>query len=111
MKRLLLLLLLPACAVQVSLIPSGGSKADGVIELSYSYGQYQTPEVDYQQGLIKAIDRCMAWGYRDAEAFGYGSVECIYSNDYGCRQYTVTHSYQCVDVPREPIVQHSPGLL
>jgi YecR-like lipoprotein len=74
MKRTMLLLL-PAllssgCATVKTLEATGGSRSDGTVELSYEYGSLEAPQVQWEQGLVTARERCAAWGYSDAEAFG-----------------------------------------
>ncbi len=50
------------CAVNRSLVPTGGSKADGTVQLSFEYGAFEKPTVDYDGGLQVASQRCAAWG-------------------------------------------------
>ena len=92
------LLALNACATQKTLIPTGGSKADGIVSLSYEVGMFEQPIVDYSQGVQAAIQRCEAWGYSDAEAFGGQESRCQAYNGYGnCVRQMVTVKYQCID--------------
>lgn len=35
-------LLLSGCAVQKQLVPTGGSKADGTVKMSYSFGMFES---------------------------------------------------------------------
>lgn len=54
LKSLLVLavsaLLLSGCAVQKQLVPTGGSKAAGTVKMSYSFGMFESPKVNVQQG-------------------------------------------------------------
>ena len=76
---------------------TGGSKSDGVVEMSYQYGQFEKPEVQWDQALTDAISRCQAWGYAGAEAFGGTTSECQAYNGYGnCIRQHVTAKYQCI---------------
>jgi len=89
--------ILNGCAVHKSLIPTGGSRADGTVELSYEFGMFETPEVDYAQGQEAARQRCAAWGYSDAEPFGGQKDQCQQVNGYGnCIRTLVTVQYQCI---------------
>ena len=101
MKTLILCILLIAlssgCAVQKSYGSSGGSKADGIVKMSYSYGGGDVPSVDPTEALGKAIKRCKVWGYTNAESFEYESKVCQASNQYGCVAWMVTKEYQCTD--------------
>lgn len=90
-----LVLTVGGCAVQKDLLPTGGSRSDGTVELSYSFGSFEKPQVDYVQGRRLAAKRCRAWGYNDAEPFGGQKTMCQASNAYGCIQTLVTVEYQC----------------
>ena len=90
-------LLLTACAVNKNLEATGGSRADGTIELSYDYDQYESPITNPDQGLQTAMSRCRAWGYKDAEAFGGARTSCSMPGGMGgCSRYLVTVKYQCL---------------
>jgi len=89
---------LVGCATQKELIPTGGSRSDGVVELSYEYGMFEKPEVDMDQGWAAATEACSAWGYSEARAFGGQTQECQAYNGYGnCVRALVTMKYQCID--------------
>ncbi|WP_298643914.1 YecR family lipoprotein [uncultured Cardiobacterium sp.] len=91
---------LVGCApVAKEMVATGGSKADGVIELSYDYMEMETPTVNKLQGLKTAEKRCQAWGYKRAEAFGGEKTTCTQSPGVWttCRKYTTTVQYQCMD--------------
>lgn len=76
---------------------TGGSKADGIIDLSYQYGGLEKPVVQWDQALITAKQRCGAWGYQNVEAFGGTTSHCQAFNQYGCVRFLVTRKYQCMD--------------
>ena len=89
---------LSACSTVKTLQATGGSKSDGVVELSYEYGMFENPQVDFNQGLEQASSRCQAWGYTTAQAFGGSTSQCQRRNGYGnCVQELVTVKYQCLD--------------
>ena len=88
-------LTLSGCAVQKQLVPTGGSKADGTVKLSFTYGMFEKPEVDGQQGARLAAQRCAAWGYTGAESFGGYTQQCTQPSSSGCLQQMVTVEYQC----------------
>lgn len=87
---------LSGCAVEKELVPTGGSRSDGTVELSYTFGSFQQPKVDFEQGRHAASQRCQAWGYNDAEPFGGQKSQCQASNQYGCVETLVTIQYQCI---------------
>jgi hypothetical protein len=89
-------LALSACATTETLVPVGGSRADGVVTLAYQYGMFQKPVVDYDQAVHTAAARCAAWGYSNAEPFGSSLSNCTAVNGYGaCIAWRVSVSYQC----------------
>ena len=92
-----LLLNLSACAVTKIPQATGGSKSDGIVELSYQYGGFEKPKVEWGQALTSAKQRCKAWGYGDAEPFGGTTSTCQARNGYGCTAFFVTAKYQCLD--------------
>lgn len=98
------------------LIPqmSGGSKSDGVINLSYDKGIYDFRTVDWASAHQNAQSRCRAWGYGGASSFGGTTQECIKMSTPICYQYNtlgqcinkgaancniyrVSVKYQCID--------------
>ena len=90
-------LFLTSCATQKVLTATGGSKADGVIELSYEYNWLEKPIVNQTQGQSTAKQRCSAWGYTDAEPFGGSTQQCEQTDMYGaCLRALVTVKYQCI---------------
>lgn len=92
------ILVLTGCAKNVILTPTGGSKSDGIIEMSYSLGSFENPIIDEQESLNQAINRCKKWGYNDAEPFGGALRYCsLPSGLGGCQQQTITYKYQCLD--------------
>ncbi len=93
---LISILLATACATTETLVPVGGSRADGVVRLGYQYGMFQKPVVDYDEAIHTATARCAAWGYSSAEAFGSSETNCVARNGYGdCVTWRVTVAYQC----------------
>jgi YecR-like lipoprotein len=92
---LVLTLLLAGCATQKELVPTGGSRADGIVRESYEFGGFEKPVVDYQQGANLAAQRCAGWGYTGAQGFGGSRSQCEFFNAYGCVRWLVTVEYQC----------------
>ncbi|MED6699244.1 YecR family lipoprotein [Escherichia coli O157] len=102
MKKLLTILVLSAitltagCTVKKDLFPVGGSKADGVIRLGYTFDQRsEIPLIDLEQGLYVATKRCQKWGYSGAEIFGGSTTMCSDQRPLGCVATNVTYEYQC----------------
>lgn len=99
MKKILVILLsavLSGCAVVKVPVASGGSKSDGIVELSYSYGSIEFPQVDYSKADQEALKVCLLWGFKESQAFGGSTEQCHTWDYYGaCASATVTIKYQC----------------
>ena len=96
-STVLSVLLMQGCAVQKQLVPTGGSRADGTIKLSYEYELFEVPQIDPQQGIMIAQQRCSAWGYKNAEPFGGARQNCIRPTNNGCVRWLVSIDYQCTE--------------
>jgi hypothetical protein len=80
---------------------TGGSRSDATVKMSYQYDPMaETPIVADEQALLLAKQRCLSWGYSDAEAFGGTTSICqqTVSGMYGstCRNQLVTKEFQCI---------------
>ena len=94
---IVLALSISGCAVQKDLVPTGGSRVDGTVELSYEFGPFEVPKVNAAQGAQSAAQRCQAWGYSEAEAFGGSKSVCSQPDGFGgCNRTLVTVQYQCI---------------
>lgn len=84
------------CATPKEWRAIGGSRSDGVVKLAFNYNDVrEDPVLDAQQGLNLAKTKCLAWGFKDAEAFG-GAVETCNGNPIDCHHWLVTKEYQCL---------------
>lgn len=88
-----------ACTA-VTKIPqaTGGSKADGVVNLSYQASQFEQVTVDWFEGDKEALRRCKSWGYKEVEPFGGMTSSCSQYGGLGggCAVMTYNKSYQCI---------------
>ena len=94
------------CAVQKNYGASGGSRSDGTVKMSYTYGAFQIPKVNEAGALEVAIKRCKSWGYDAAESFDFVDKRCQqYSPDMGCVAWIVTKEFQCTskDIDNEQV--------
>lgn len=90
------LLALSACATNITPLATGGSRADGNVVVSYQYGMFQQPVIDWASADASAKARCKAWGYHKAERFEGQQSTCLERNGYGnCLQQQVNVTYQC----------------
>jgi len=89
---------LASCATPTVKIPQpiGGSRADGTIKMSYQVGRFEQPVVQWGIAQDAAAEKCKAWGYKNAEAFGGQQTQCQAVNGFGdCLSTLVTLTYQC----------------
>jgi len=92
------LVVLCSCAktVNIAMVPTGGSRADGTVTLSYEYGANEKPQINMEQARASARERCKAWGYRDAQPFGGETRQCQAPSQYGCLRWFVSSTWQCL---------------
>ena len=91
---------LAGCATVSQMTATGGSRADGIVRLSYEAGRFDKVRIDEADALRTAQARCRTWGYKDAEAFGGITRQCQASAGlYGCGRWLVTKEYQCIGAP------------
>lgn len=85
------------CATKKEFYATGGSRADGTIDMAYEFHPFESPVVSLQQAQTVAKSKCSVWGYRDAEPFGGKSVNCYQRNGFGtCEAGQVLVKYQCI---------------
>lgn len=90
------LLTLAGCATQKQWTPAGGSRADGTVKMGFTYGMFESPQVNEAQGQAAAASTCQGWGYDSAEAFGMVNRTCNSRGADGtCYQTLVMKEYQC----------------
>jgi len=88
-------LFLTGCATPKNWEATGGSKSDGVVQVSYELGQFESGQSDSAQGLQVATARCKTWGYKKAELTGSEKNICRTMGQFNCLQTTITQDYLC----------------
>lgn len=88
------MLTVAGCASAKMWQATGGSRADGVVRLSYQYSLLQQPQLA-DDGLQLAVERCKVWGYTGAEAFGGVTEQCNNFGGGNCNSWLVTKEFQC----------------
>lgn len=92
-----LILLISCTTVKKIPVATGGSRADGVVELAYEYDSAGKPIVMWEKAEETACEKCQAWGYASAQAFGGAKVDCVQYDRYeNCLKQRVTIPYQCI---------------
>ena len=93
---ILFVFLIAGCAATINPSASGGSRADGIVEFSYSLGILRRAEIDWNRVDSQAARRCEAWDYANAERFEGTNRECLSTDSSGnCSSYRYTVTYQC----------------
>jgi len=94
---LLSIVLLSGCVTVKDWSATGGSRSDGVVRLSYEMGELEKPQLNEQQAVNLATQRCKTWGYTGAEAFGGVTRQCNSPGGAfgGCARWMVTKEFQC----------------
>jgi hypothetical protein len=96
-----ILVLVAGCATVETPVAVGGNRAGGTVDMSFEYGMFEAPKVDWDAAKVSATERCQVWGYSGAEAFGGANSQCVATNGYGnCLRERVTMTYQCTGTPR-----------
>ena len=67
----------------------------GIVQLSYEYGKYESPQVDERAGVSMARERCQEWGFPDAQRKGEDR-QCIDGMKTDCSRWKVLREYQCL---------------
>jgi hypothetical protein len=86
---------LAGCASTQKWSPSGGSREEGLVRVSYEYPEFQQPEMSDAQAEKVALGRCNAWGYRGALPKAGQVRQCANMDKGNCDLWTVTREYQC----------------
>jgi len=74
--------LIVACKLVITPVPTSGSKSDGFVELSYEMNMLEIATVDREAAQASAVSRCKSWGYSDAVASQSVKTKCITRDDH-----------------------------
>ncbi|WP_081533516.1 YecR family lipoprotein [Rhodovulum sp. P5] len=78
-------------------VPTGGSRADASVVLSYDFTSAEKVTADWAAAQAAADARCRAWGYRRADPFEGVRTQCNQSDGWGnCIRGMVSRTYQCL---------------
>lgn len=93
---LLAIIAVTGCATTKDWAATGGSRADGVVRLSFEVSEFERPQLSDSQAQALASQRCATWGYSGAEAFGGVTRQCNQFGGFGgCARWMVTKEFQC----------------
>ncbi|HFF6004481.1 YecR family lipoprotein [Stenotrophomonas maltophilia] len=91
---------LTGCTTHRELLVTGGSRADGIVELGYQRNEFQRVSFDEDAAEALASKRCQGWGYEGAESFGTERSTCTSRRGFGnCGSRQVVIQYQCLGNP------------
>lgn len=81
---------------------TGGSRSDGTVMLSVVQREFENVQVNEQQALRLARQRCEAWGYTGAQSFGGQRNECLQWGGViaDCAVLQVNRQFQCTGQPQ-----------
>lgn len=92
------LLIISACATDSEFRPTGASRADGIVQLSYDYVLSDRPVLDWPSAQAIADERCSGWGYNGAKKSGANRKTCLAQDIFGrCKNFHVNVAYQCTN--------------
>ena len=92
------LLIISACATDNKFRPTGASRPDGIVQLSYDYVLSDRPVLDWMSAQDTAEERCTSWGYAGAQKSGAGRQICLTQDIFGrCKSFHVNVAYYCTD--------------
>jgi len=89
-----------ACTTYKLWTEYGSSEEDAVVQLSYEYRRFESPQVDERAGIQLARDHCKDWGYRSAGRKGEDR-QCIDGTNSDCSKWRVIREYRCLDGPKK----------
>jgi len=101
--------IIAGCSTVTRMAPTSGSRSDGIVKLSFEYGQFDKIEINEADALRSARQRCAVWGYTDADPFEGYTRQCQrYGGLFGgCSHWFVTKDYQCTMGSGAPLTQAS----
>jgi len=76
----------------------GGGKEEGVLQLTYEYRRFESPQVDERAGIQLARERCRDWGFKDAQRKGEDR-QCSDGTESDCSKWRVIREYRCLQTP------------
>jgi hypothetical protein len=97
MNRLLILTsfaVLAGCTTYKLWTESGSDQNTGIVQLSYDYRKFESPQVDERAAIEMARERCRDWGYTNAHRQAEDR-QCVDGVETNCGKWQVTREYRC----------------
>jgi hypothetical protein len=95
----LLVLAVSGCTTYKLWTESDADEQLGIVQLSYEYRRYESPQVDERAGVEMARERCAAWGFKGAARSGEERV-CLSGIESDCSRWKVVREYRCKREPK-----------
>lgn len=96
---LIAVLAVAGCTTYKMWTESDADQSAGLVQLSYEYRRYESPQVDERAGIAMARERCAGWGFTGAQRKGEDR-NCIDGVKSDCSKWQVTREYRCVKEPK-----------
>ncbi|HTU68164.1 MAG TPA: YecR family lipoprotein [Steroidobacteraceae bacterium] len=97
MKNLMLAVLaltVSGCTTYKLWTETDSDQQAGMVQLSYEYRRFESPQVDERAAAEMAKERCKDWGYPAASRNGEHDT-CIEGERDLCKKTRVTREYRC----------------
>jgi hypothetical protein len=98
MKHLLVVLVVLAvsgCTTYKLWNEADSDEQTGIVQLSYEYRRYESPQVDERAGVEMARERCAGWGFKSAARKGEDRI-CMDGLKSDCSRWKVVREYRCL---------------
>jgi hypothetical protein len=92
---LLALLALAGCTTYKLWTEYDATPEMGLIQLSYEYRKFESPQVDERAGIEMARERCRGWGFDNANRKGEDR-QCLDGVESDCSKWRVIREYRCI---------------
>jgi hypothetical protein len=89
-----IIVLAAGCTTYKLWTESGSDSDAGLLQLSYEYRKYESPQPDEREAIQMARERCRDWRFTDAHRKGE-KRECIDGTEANCSRWRVTREYRC----------------
>jgi hypothetical protein len=89
---------LAGCTTYKLWTESDYDREQGIVQLSYEYRKFESPQVDERAGTEMARERCEQWGFKSATRKAEARL-CTDGLESDCKKWRVTREYRCLKAP------------
>jgi len=76
-------------------LPTGGSREEGKVVMSYTRKNYEMAIVDWNKTGVDAAIRCIEWGYTGAVTASAKIYDCYEKGETACNIFWIKKRYRC----------------